>query len=78
MRMDHPPRAHLNRPSLWIDEPGDDSPAPLENAVREDKPSLRDGEHTEEVYSLLEKHGEIQGLLVQLSALHRTNVVHPK
>jgi hypothetical protein len=74
MGTDHPPRdkrAHLNKPSLWVDEPADDSLALLEKADREDKPSLRDGEHTEEVYCLLEEHTGLRGL-------GRTNVVHIK
>jgi hypothetical protein len=56
MRTDHPrdKQAHLDKPSLWVDEPADDSLSLLESALREDQPSLWDGEHTEEAYSLLE------------------------
>jgi hypothetical protein len=79
MRTDHPPRdkqAHLDKPSLWVDEPADDSLSLLENALREDEPSLWDGEHTEEVYSVPEEG--LRGLLVQLSDLTRINVVHAR
>jgi hypothetical protein len=81
MGTDHPPRdkqAHLDKPSLWVDEPADDSLSLLENALREDEPSLWDGEHTEEVYSLLEENARLRGLLVQLSDLIRKNVVHAR
>jgi hypothetical protein len=81
MGTDHPPRdkqAHLDKPSLRADEPADDSLSLLENALREDEPSLWDGEHTEEVYSLLEENARLRGLLVQLSDLIRKNVVHAR
>jgi hypothetical protein len=51
MGTDHPPRdkqAHLAKPSLWVAEPADDILSLLENALREDEPSLWDGEHTDE------------------------------
>jgi len=44
METDHPPRdkqAYLAQPSLWVAEPTDDSLSLLENALREDEPSLR-------------------------------------
>jgi hypothetical protein len=81
MRTDYPPldkQAYLDKPSLWIDEPADDSLSLLENALREDDPSLWDGAHTEEVYSLLEENARLRGLLVQLSDLIRKNVVHAR
>ena len=76
MRTDHPPRdkqAHLDKPSLWVDEAADDSLSLLE-----DEPSLWDNEHTEEVYSLLEENARLRGVLVQLSNLIRKNVVHAR
>ena len=57
MGTDHPPRdkqARLDKPSLWIDEPADDSLALLENALRGDEPSPWDREHIEDDRSLLE------------------------
>ena len=81
MGTDHPPRdkqAHLDKPSLWVDEPADDSLSLLENALREDEPSLWDGEHTEEVYSLPEENAGLRGPLVQLSDLIHINVVHAR
>ena len=51
METDHPPRdaqPHVAKPSLWVAEPVDDSLSLLENALREDEPSLWDGEHTED------------------------------
>jgi len=59
METHHPPRdkqARLDKPSLWIDEPSDDSLALLENAPQGDEPSLWDDEHTEDDYSLLEEN----------------------
>ena len=79
MGTDHPARdeqAHLAKPSLWVAEPADDSLLLLENALREDEPSLWDGEHTEEVYSVPEEG--LRGLLVQLSDLIHINVVHAR
>jgi hypothetical protein len=76
MGTDHPPRdkqAHFAKPSLWVAEL-----SLLENALREDEPSLWDSEHTEEVYSLLEENARLRGLLVQLSNLIRKNVVHAR
>ena len=77
MGTDHPPRdkqAHLAKP--WVAEPVDDSFSLLESALREDEPSLWDGEHTEEVLSLLEENARLRELLVQLSSLILKNVVH--
>ncbi len=71
-------QAHLAKPSLWVAEPADNSLSLLENALREDEPPLWDGEHTEEVYSLLEENARLRGLLVQLSNLIRKNVVHAR
>jgi hypothetical protein len=62
MGTDHPPRdkqASLDKPSLSVDEPADDVLALLENALRGDEPSLWDGEHTEDGYSLLEKNARL-------------------
>ncbi len=81
MGTDYSPRdkqAHLDKPSLWVDEPADDSLSLLGNALRGDEFSLWDVEHTEEVYSLLEENARLRGLLVQLSNLIRKNVVHAR
>ena len=81
MRTDHPSsdeQAHLAKPSLWVAEPADDSLSLFETALREDERSLWDGEHTEEVYSLLEENARLRRLLVQLSDLIRKNVVHAR
>ena len=77
MGIDHPPRdeqANLAKPSLFFAEPADDSLSLLESALRGDEPSLWDGEHTEEVYSLLEENARLRGLVVQLSNLILKNV----
>lgn len=66
----HPPsdnQAHLDKPSLWLDQPTDESCSLLD--LREDEPSLGDGEYTEEIYSLVEENGRFRGLFVQLSDL---------
>ncbi len=81
MRTDHLPRdaqAHLAKPSLWVAEPTDNSLSLLEDALREDEPSLRDEEHTEDVRSLREENARLRGLLVQLSNLICKNVVHAR
>jgi hypothetical protein len=81
MGTDHPTRdkqAHLDKPSLWVDEPADDSLSLLENALREHEPSLWDGEHTEGVCSRLEDNAALRGLLVQPSDLIHANVVHAR
>ena len=81
MGTDHPPRdkqAHLAKPSLWVAEPGDNSLSLLENALRGDEPSLWDGEHTEDVYSLIEENARLRGLVVQLSTLILKNVIHAR
>jgi len=81
MERDHPPRdkqAYLAKPSLWIAEPTDDSLSLLENALREDEPSLRDDENTEDVRSLREENARLRGLVVQLSHLICKNVVHAR
>jgi hypothetical protein len=49
MGTDHPPR------DKQAHEPTDESLSLLENALREDDPSLGGGEHTEDVYSLFEE-----------------------
>jgi hypothetical protein len=77
MGTDHPPRdkqAHLDKPSLWVYEPADEFLSLLENALREDEPSLGGGEQTEDVYSLLEENALLRGS----SAIgpHPQNVVH--
>jgi hypothetical protein len=81
METDHPPRdkqVHLAKPSLWVAEPTDDSLSLLENALREDEPSLRDDEHTEDVRSLREENARLRGLVVQLSNLICKNVIHAR
>ena len=81
METDHLPRdkqAYLAKPSLWVAEPGDDSLSLVENALREDEPSLRDDEHTEDVHSLREENARLRGLVVQLSNLICKNVVHAR
>ena len=81
METDHLPRdkqAYLAKPSLWVAEPADDSLSLLENALREDEPSLRDDEHTEDVHSLREENARLRGLVVQLSHLICKNVVHAR
>jgi len=81
MERDHPPRdkqAYLAKPSLWVAEPTDDSLSLLENALREDEPSLRDDEHTEDVRSLREENARLRGLVVRLSNLICKNVIHAR
>ena len=69
MGTDHPPcdqQAH---------EPTDESLSLLENALREDEPSLGGGEHTEDVYSLLEENALLRG---RSAGPHPQNVVHSR
>jgi hypothetical protein len=75
----YPPRDKQGRrsePSLWADEPTDDTLSRLvENALRGDEPALCGDEHTDDVHSLLEENARLRRLLVQLSGLIRRNVV---
>jgi hypothetical protein len=76
--MNHPPRnkqGHSGGPSLLADEPADDALPLLEGAPREDEPSLRVGEYTDDVHSLLEENARLRRLLVQLSNILRRNIV---
>lgn len=72
----HDKQADFAIPSLWVAEPIDDSLSLLETALREGEASRWDGEHTEEVLSLLEENARLRELLVQLSSLILKNVVH--
>jgi hypothetical protein len=77
MGTNHSPRdkqAHLARPSLWVAEPAPVTLSLLENALRGDEPSLGDGEHTEDVKSLIDENARLRGLVVQLSTLILKNV----
>ena len=79
--MNNPPRNKQGRPgepSLWANKPADDALPPLEDALREDEPSLVVDEHTDDVHSLLEENARLRGLSVQLSDLIRRNVVHAR
>lgn len=82
MGTDHPSRSkqdYLGEPSLWADEPGDDTLALLEeNALREDEPALWDEEHADGVHSLLEENARLRGLLVQLSDIINRSILHPR
>ena len=67
----------LGEPSLWVDEPTDDTLLLLEeNALRRDEPARCCDVHTDDVQSLLEENARLRGLLVQLSDLIRRNVDH--
>ena len=79
--MNQPPRNEQGRPgkpTLWADEPTDDAPSLVEDALLEDEPSLWVGEHTNDVHSLLEENARLRRILVQLSDLIRRNVVHAR
>ncbi|WP_146159897.1 hypothetical protein [Bradyrhizobium sp. MOS002] len=78
METDHQPRNNQAKPSLWFAEPTGDSLSLLENALREDEPSLRDHEHTEDVGSLREENARLRGLLILLSNLICQNVVRER
>lgn len=70
MGTDHPPR------DKQAHQPTDESLSLLENALREDEPSLGGGEHTEDGYSLLEEDALLRGR----SAIgpHPQSVVHAR
>ena len=81
MGTNHSPRdkqAHLAKPSLWVAEPADDTLSLPENALRGDEPSLWDGDHTEDVNSLIDENARLRRLVVQLSNLILTNVFHAR
>jgi hypothetical protein len=80
MGTDHPPRdeqARLAKPSLWVAEPALEPRSPLENPLRGHGLPIWDGEHTENVSSLVEENARLRGLVVQLSNLILKNVVVP-
>ncbi len=49
-----------------------------DQALRQHEPSLWDGEHTEDVNSLIEENARLRGLVVQLSNLIQKNVIHAR
>jgi hypothetical protein len=69
MQMDHPQHNKRRRsePSLWADEPADDAPSLLENALLEDKPPRGGAEHNDDVHLLREENARLRELLAQLS-----------
>ncbi len=69
--MNHPPRNKAG-------EPADDALLLLEDALREDEPSLSVAEDAHDVHSLLEENARLRGLLIQLSDLIRGNVAPAK
>jgi hypothetical protein len=79
--MNQPPRNEQGRPrkpTLWADEPTDDAPSLVEDALQDDEPALWGDEHTGDVHSLLVENARLRKLLVQLSDLIRRNVVHTR
>jgi hypothetical protein len=81
MGTEHLPRnkqVRLAEPSLAVDENTDGAASLLENALRGDEPSLWGGEHSDDLHSLLEENARLRKLLVQVSDLIRSNVVHAR
>jgi len=79
--MNQPPRNEQGRrgkPTLWADEPTDDAPSLVEEALREDEPVLWGDEHTGDVHLLFEENARLRKLLVQLSDLVLRNVVQAR
>ncbi len=80
MGTDHPRRdkqAYLATSSLWIAEPAD-CLSPLENALQGGESLLSDGEHTEDINSLIDENARLRELVVQLSSLILKNVIHAR
>ena len=67
-----------SEPSLWADEPADDAPSLLEDALREDEPARCGGEHNDDVHSLREENARLRGLVIKLSELVLRNVNNPR
>jgi hypothetical protein len=63
----------LVEPSLWTDENTEGAVSLLE-----EEPALWGDEHSGDMHSLLEENARLRGLLVQLSDLIRSNVVHAR
>ena len=79
--MNQPPRNEQGRPrkpTLWADEPTDDAPSLVEDALREDESARWGDEHTSDVHLLFEENARLRKLLVQLSELILRNVVHAR
>ena len=49
-----------------------------ENALREDEPSLRGDEHSDDMHSLLEEDARLRGVIGQLSSIILRNAAGPK
>jgi len=62
MELDHLPHRQSRRvePSLWTNEPVDDSLSLLDDALREDGPAPCGDDHTDEVLLLLEELGYVR------------------
>jgi hypothetical protein len=79
--MNQPPRneqRYLGKPTLWADEPADDAPSLVEDALREDQSALWGDEHTDDIHLLLEENARLRKLVVQLSDIILRNVVHAR
>jgi hypothetical protein len=71
MQTDHPQRSkrRCSEPSLWADDPTDEAPSLLENALREDEPAPCGGEHHDDLHRLRQENARLRQLLAQLSEL---------
>ena len=79
MQTDHPQQKRpRSEPSLWADEPADDTLSLLENALREDEPAHCGGEHDDDVHSLREENARLRGLVIKLSEILLRNVNQPR
>jgi hypothetical protein len=69
MQTNHPQRSkrRSSEPSLWVDEPTDEALSLLENALREDGPARRGGEHNDEVHRLRQENARLRQLVAELS-----------
>jgi hypothetical protein len=77
--MEHPQnKRRRGEPSLWADEPADDAPSLLEDALREDEPARCGGERDDDVHSLREENARLRGLVIKLSELVLRNVNSPR
>jgi hypothetical protein len=77
MGINHSPhhrQGGASEPTLWADDPADDSPALFdEDALRGDEAALWGEERADDIHLLLEENARLRGLLVQLSDLIRKN-----
>jgi hypothetical protein len=66
-------RGAVSGPTLWADDPGDDTLSLFETTLRDDETAPWGEERTDDIHMLLEENARLRALLAQLSDLLRKN-----